>query len=139
MLHSTSKGRERRQRIPKSSPHSTEPTRLKRNVRFSGRRTTIVLEPYVWDSIDAILVREDIGLDEFCETVNKARVHSSLASASRIVVLAYFRILDGLHFPPFSMPQDELADQLKEPNKGFGAFSVLPLAIRRFAQDEARD
>ena len=64
---------------PKSSPHSTRPTRLKRNIRFNGKRTTIVLEPYVWDSIDAILLQEEINLDEFCEAVNCVRLHSSLA------------------------------------------------------------
>ena len=50
---------------PKSSPHSIQQIRLKRNVRFGGRRTTIVLEPYVWESIDVVLTREQQSLDEF--------------------------------------------------------------------------
>ena len=39
--------------------------RLKRNVRVSGRRTTIVLEAYVWHSIDSMLDREGVSLDTF--------------------------------------------------------------------------
>ena len=124
---------------PKSSPHSIQPTRLKRNVLFGGKRATIVLEPYVWDSIDAVLQQETINLDEFCEAANTVRLHSRLASAARMVVLAYFRILDGLHRPPFT-PADQRA-----PNAMQGLYSVtntvlvLPLAIRRFAQYEAND
>ena len=123
----------------KSSPHSIRPTRLKRNVRFGGRRTTIVLEPYVWDSIDAILQQEAINLDEFCEAVNAVRLHSSLASAARMVVLAYFRILDGLHRPPFTPVDHSAPNAMHEPYSVTNTVSVLPLAIRRFAQDEAHD
>jgi hypothetical protein len=68
---------------PKSSPHSIRPTRLKRNILFGGKRATIVLEPYVWDSIDAVLQQEAINLDEFCDAANTVRLHSSLASAAR--------------------------------------------------------
>ena len=124
---------------PKSSPHSTRPTRLKRNIRFNGKRTTIVLEPYVWDSIDAILLQEDINLDEFCEAVNVVRLHSSLASAARMVVLAYFRILDGLNRPPFTPVDHSAPTAMQEPYSVTNTVSVLPLAIRRFAQDEAND
>jgi predicted DNA-binding ribbon-helix-helix protein len=121
----------------KSTAHSTQPTRLKRNVRFNGRRTTIVLEPYVWDCIDAILERENLSLDDFCEAVNSARVYSSQASAARMVVLAYFRILDGLRQPPFYAPTDTGGGAMHEPGNITDSFSVLPLAIRRFALDEA--
>jgi predicted DNA-binding ribbon-helix-helix protein len=123
----------------KSSPHSIRPTRLKRNVRFGGKRTTIVLEPYVWDSIDAILQQEAINLDEFCEAVNAVRLHSSLAPAAQMVVLACFRILDGLHRPPFTPVYLSAPNALQEPFSVTNTVSVLPLAIRRFAQDEAHD
>lgn len=123
---------------PKSSPHSIQPIRLKRNVRFGGRRTTIVLEPYVWESIDVVLTREQQSLDEFCELVNRTRIHSSLASAARMVVLAYFRILDGLHRPPFYDAENALAGVLREPDDVVDMLSVLPLALRRFGQDEER-
>ena len=123
----------------KSSPHSIRPTRLKRNVCFGGKRTTIFREPYVWDSIDAILQQEDINLDEFCESINVVRLYSSLASAARMVVLAYFRILDGMHRPPFTPVDPSALNAMQEPHSVTNTVSVLPLAIRRFAQDEAHD
>ena len=42
---------------PRPNPTSTG-RRLKRNVLVTGRRTTIVLEAYVWDCIDSMLERE---------------------------------------------------------------------------------
>ena len=45
----------RRRATQRPNPASTG-RRLKRNVRVGGRRTTIVLEAYVWDSIDSMLV-----------------------------------------------------------------------------------
>ena len=124
---------------PKSSPHSIRPTRLKRNILFGGKRATIVLEPYVWDSIDAILQQEAINLDEFCESINVVRLHSSLASAARMVVLAYFRILDGMHRPPFTPVDPSALNAMQEPYSVTNTVSGLPLAIQRFAQDEAHD
>ena len=68
-----------------------------------------------------------------------AKLKSSLTSAARMVVLAYFRILDGLHRPP-SKPVDHSApNAMQEPYSVTNKVSVLPLAIRRFAQDEAHD
>jgi hypothetical protein len=99
----------------------------------------IVLEQYVWDSNDAILLQEAINLDEFCEAVNAVRLHSSLASAARMVVLAYFRILDGLHRPPFTPVDHSAPNATQEPYSVTNTVSVLPLAIPRFAQDEAHD
>ncbi|MEC7587456.1 MAG: ribbon-helix-helix domain-containing protein, partial [Pseudomonadota bacterium] len=37
--------------------------RLKHNVRVGGRRTSLVLEAYVWDSIDSVLDRDGVLLD----------------------------------------------------------------------------
>ena len=53
-------------RAPEPNPASTG-RRLKRNVRIGERRTTIVLEAYVWDCIDAMLARENVMLDAFCD------------------------------------------------------------------------
>ena len=79
--------------------------RLKHNVRVGGRRTTIVLEAYVWDSIDSMLDREGVSLDTFCADVDDTRLHSSMASSARLVVLAYFRLLEQINSPPFVDPE----------------------------------
>jgi len=125
---------------PRPNPASTG-RRLKRNVRVGGRRTTIVLEAYVWDSIDSMLDKEAVSLDEFCAQVDHARQHSSMASSARLVVLAYFRLLEQINSPPFVDPdlqQLRREGLLRAPPPSGPPVPLLQLAIRRFAQDEAR-
>ena len=58
---------------------------------------------------------------------------------ARMVVLAYFRILGGMHRPPFTPVDHSAPNAMQEPCSVTNTVSVLPLAIRRFAQDEAHD
>ena len=130
----------RRGNEPRPNPASTG-RRLKRNVRVGGRRTTIVLEAYVWDSIDSMLDKETVSLDEFCAHVDHARRNSSMASSARLVVLAYFRLLDQINNPPFVDPdmQQRCRDGLlRAPQPSGPPVPLLQLTIRLFAQDEAR-
>ena len=125
---------------PRPNPASTG-RRLKRNVRVGGRRTTIVLEAYVWDSIDSMLDKEAVSLDEFCAHVDRARRNSSMASSTRLVVLAYFRLLEQVNSPPFVDPETRHLQSeglLRAPHASGLPVPMLQLAIRRFAQDEAR-
>jgi len=115
--------------------------RLKRNVRLGGRRTTIVLEGYYWECIDSMLEDEAVSLDEFCAHVDHVRRHSSMASAARIVVLIYFRLRVGIGSPPFVDPHHEQLRKdglLRAPHQAEPPAQLLPLVLRRFAQDEAR-
>ena len=125
---------------PRPNPASTG-RRLKRNVRVGGRRTTIVLEAYVWNSIDSMLDKEAVSLDTFCAHVDNARRHSSMASSARLVVLAYFRLFEQVNSPPFVDP--ELLNLRREgllraPPPSGPPVPLLQLAVRRFAQDEER-
>ena len=106
--HETSLTAARRGAQP--NPASTG-RRLKRNVRIGDRRTTIVLEAYVWDSIDSMLLREAVALDDFCNRVEDTRRNSSMASSARLVVLIYFRLLGQINSPPFV---DDDLDQLQQ-------------------------
>ena len=130
----------RRRSAQRPNPASTG-RRLKRNVRVGGRRTTIVLEAYVWDSIDSMLDREGKSLDRFCAEVDIVRQHSSMASSARLVVLAYFRLLNEINSPPFVDPDLQRLDRdgiLRAPAAAGPPAQLLLLALRRFAQDEAR-
>ena len=136
----------RRRSTKRPNPASTG-RRLKRNVRVGGRRTTIVLEAYVWDSIDSIdsidsmLDREGVSLDTFCADVDDTRLHSSMASSARLVVLAYFRLLEQINSPPFVDPELQRLGRegaLRAPAAARPPVPLLQLALRRFAQDEAR-
>ena len=115
--------------------------RLKRNLRVGGRHTTIVLEPYVWDSIDTMLDREGVSLDTFCADVDDTRLHSSMASSARFVVLAYFRLLEQIKSPPFVDPELQRLGRegaLRAPAAVGPPVPLLQLALRRSAQDGAR-
>ena len=94
----------RRRSTQRPNPASTG-RRLKRNVRVGGRRTTIVLEAYVWDSIDSMLDCEGVSLDTFCADVDDTRLKSSIASSARRVVIAYFRLLEQINRPHFVDPK----------------------------------
>lgn len=124
---------------PQPNPASTG-RRLKRNVRIGERRTTIVLEAYVWDSIDSMLLREAVSLDEFCNRVEDTRRNSSMASSARLVVLIYFRLLGQINSPPFvdaDLDRLQQEGRLRAPAPADPPIPLLPLALRRFAQDEA--
>ena len=63
------------------------------NVRVSGHRTTVRMEPEIWDAFNEICQREDCTLDDICASLNKVRGRSSLASALRVFIVTYFRRL----------------------------------------------
>ncbi|MEC7587428.1 MAG: ribbon-helix-helix domain-containing protein, partial [Pseudomonadota bacterium] len=69
-------------------------------MRVGGRPTTIILKAYVWDSIDSMLECEGVSFNTFCADVDDTRLHSSMASSARLVVLAYFRPLGQINSPP---------------------------------------
>ncbi|MGC6454403.1 MAG: ribbon-helix-helix domain-containing protein [Candidatus Puniceispirillaceae bacterium] len=129
----------RRGGAPRPNPASTG-RRLKRNVRLGGRRTTIVLEAYYWESIDNMLVDEAVSLDEFCAHIDNLRQHSSMASSARIVVLIYFRLREKISGPPFVDPDLQarrMDGSFHAPHQAGPPAQLLPLVLRRFAQDEA--
>lgn len=124
---------------PRPNPASTG-RRMKRNVRVGDRRTTIVLEAYVWDCIDSMLQRENVTLDAFCNMIEGVRRSSSMASSARLIVLAYFRLLQQINTPPFVDPDivsKQQSGTLESPPSPTGPLPFLQLAIRRFAQDKA--
>ena len=139
MMHRPDTSLPTSRRVPQPNPASTG-RRLKRNVRIGDRRTTIVLEAYVWDSIDSMLQREAVSLDAFCNRVEDTRQQSSMASSARLVVLIYFRLLGQINSPPVvddDLDRLQQEGRLRAPAPANPPIPLLPLALRRFAQDEA--
>ena len=63
-----------------------------RNVTVHGHRTSVRLEPAIWDAIKAISAWERLSTNEIVSAVALCRDdNSSLTSAIRIFVMAYFR------------------------------------------------
>lgn len=116
--------------------------RQKRNVRLAHLRTTIVLEPYIWECISDILQRESIDLDSFCQEIDKRRQFSSLASSMRIVTLFYFRLLvasyeNSLKKHKSGTPILSAPAEAKNPT-GRERSDNLKSAFNRFARNEKR-
>ena len=62
-----------------------------RNVHVHGHRTSIRLEPQIWNILAEICRREFCTLHDVCSYAAKRKApHGSLASSLRVVVLDYF-------------------------------------------------
>jgi len=49
------------------------------------------LEPEMWDALSEICVREKCGMRDICTLIDASRGSTSLTSAVRVFILAYFR------------------------------------------------
>ncbi|HLN25762.1 MAG TPA: ribbon-helix-helix domain-containing protein [Patescibacteria group bacterium] len=66
-------------------------TLLNRNVTVAGRRTSMKLEPDMWDALDEICLREQMTAHEVCTTISARHSGNNLTAAMRVFILAYFR------------------------------------------------
>ncbi len=88
-----------------------------------------------------MLDREVASLDTFCADMDDTRLHSSMASSARLFVLAYFRLLEQINSPPFVDPELQRLGRegaLRASAATRPPVPLLQLALRCFAQDEAR-
>jgi predicted DNA-binding ribbon-helix-helix protein len=68
-------------------------TLVSRNVVVSGRRTSVRLEPEMWDGLREICLRERSTLHQICTTVAlQKQEETSLTAAIRVFVMRYFRL-----------------------------------------------
>ncbi|MFD2206890.1 ribbon-helix-helix domain-containing protein [Kiloniella antarctica] len=66
-------------------------TLVNRNITLKGRRTSLRLEPDMWDALFEICIREDCHISNLCTTIDDAKAGSSLTAAIRVFILIYFR------------------------------------------------
>lgn len=62
-----------------------------RNVNVGGRRTSVRLEPDLWEALREIARRERCSLHEICTDIDRRRGGTRLTSAMRIYIVNYFR------------------------------------------------
>jgi len=68
-------------------------TLVSRNIVVSGRRTSVRLEPEMWDGLREICQRERANLHQICTTVSLQKLEkTSLTAAIRVFVMRYFRL-----------------------------------------------
>ncbi|MDR3516137.1 MAG: ribbon-helix-helix domain-containing protein [Azospirillaceae bacterium] len=70
-----------------------EPSTLEpRNIRVDEHRTSVRLEPPMWQALEEIGAAEKLSIHEICTRIDHRRLPgTSLSSAIRIFVMAYFR------------------------------------------------
>ncbi|CAO3405539.1 MULTISPECIES: ribbon-helix-helix domain-containing protein [Azospirillum] len=71
------------------------PGLLCRNVKVSGRRTSLRMEPYIWDSLKEICERERLSLNEICSRIDERRGEANLTASIRVFIVSYFRTAIG--------------------------------------------
>lgn len=69
------------------------PSRLiNRNVTAGRGRTSMRLEPEIWDALVEICARERVGLGELVRQVDVVRSQGGRTSAMRVFAFRYFRV-----------------------------------------------
>ena len=66
-------------------------TLVNRNVTIRGRRTSLRLEPTMWDALTEVARRERLTIHELCSEIQSRRRESTLTAAIRVHILIYFR------------------------------------------------
>jgi predicted DNA-binding ribbon-helix-helix protein len=64
---------------------------IARNVTVAGRRTSLRMEPEMWDALQEAASREALSLHDFCTGVAKRRGAYSMTAAIRVHLLDYYR------------------------------------------------
>lgn len=79
--------------MPKSRLNGlgAESTLVSRNIVVDGRRTSVRLEPEMWDAIREIAVREGVSIHDICSMVDAERRESSLTAGLRVFIMSYYR------------------------------------------------
>ena len=65
-------------------------TLINRNVTVAGHRTSIRLEPAMWEALRQICEREHKPCNELVTEIDRQRLESSLTAAIRVYLLRYF-------------------------------------------------
>ncbi len=66
-------------------------TLVNRNITIGGRRTSLRLEPALWDALEEIGQRENLTRNQLCGMIDECRHASSLTAAVRVFILTYYR------------------------------------------------
>ena len=66
-------------------------TLVNKNIFVGARRTSLRLEPAMWDALAEICRREDMTLHQLCALIDERRRASSLTAAIRVFIVNYFR------------------------------------------------
>jgi predicted DNA-binding ribbon-helix-helix protein len=66
-------------------------TLINRNVTVAGHRTSVRLEPAMWDALHHVCECEQKSLKDVVTAIAQVQVESSLTAAIRVFLMSYFR------------------------------------------------
>lgn len=66
-------------------------TLVNRNVTVSGRRTSVRLEPLMWQALEEVARERGLSIHALCSEVDARRGASSLTAAIRCALLTHYR------------------------------------------------
>ena len=68
-----------------------EPHLVLHNIVVSGKRTSVRLEPAMWDALQEIVSLQGRTVNELATEINRRRGPSSLTSAMRVYIVQFYR------------------------------------------------
>ena len=64
-----------------------------RNVQIGNRRTSIRLEPDVWEALEMMCIAENVTVNQLCRFIDKCRGKQKFTHAVRSFTLNYYRFV----------------------------------------------
>ncbi len=74
-----------------AAEQASDSTLVSRNVTVNGRRTSLRLEPLMWEALAEIVQRENSSVNDLVSRIENRRAASSLTAAVRVFIVSYFR------------------------------------------------
>lgn len=76
---------------PISAEDRRNSTLVSGNVTVAGRRTSMRLEPAMWDALKEVCAREGKSMHALVTEIGRGRAQSTLTAAIRVYLLDYFK------------------------------------------------
>lgn len=109
-------------------PHSTL---VNRNIVAERGRTSMRLEPELWDALSEICRRERVSPSELCRRIERAGIPGGRTSAIRVYIVRYFRAAAteaGHEMAGHGLRQVPAAGHYLETDAGGIGVAPMPLA-----------
>jgi len=84
-----------RRRAPRSREPSASPLTI-RNVVVAGHRTSVRLEPVMWEALREIARGRDMALNDLVTEIDRHRGAPSLTAAIRVYIVDFYRSAAGV-------------------------------------------
>jgi predicted DNA-binding ribbon-helix-helix protein len=76
---------------PAATQGRRDSTLLNRNIWVGRRRTSLRLEPAMWQALEEVAAGSGLTIHELCTLIDSRRRESSLTASVRVFLLCYYR------------------------------------------------